>query len=236
MTKPKIFNVTRTPKATDNIVTVKPDIISQYYSAVINVSDSECATFDYQRAGIPSFWFPINEVEHWGHAPFLGVLRVVNEYYKGDKPILIHCHAGANRSPSIAYAILLTKGYSVQEAEESLNYTNISKVFEANMERKQIPYNILNFLKEAEKDSSLSVKHILMRLDNQYNDFADKWIKNQMNYTLGRSNDGDTKLVYDDQKKRFIFVKPEWKDPEFKSKEWYTTPLVNPENWKSDKL
>ena len=67
MNKPKIFVVTKTPKALDNILSVMPESAGQHYCAVINVADSQCATFDYQKAGIPSFWFPINEIGQWGH-------------------------------------------------------------------------------------------------------------------------------------------------------------------------
>ena len=120
--KPVIFRVTKTPKGLDNILSVQPDVAASFYSAVINVSDSPCASFDYQMK-LPSFWFPIHEIEPWGYTSFLATLRVVNEYYKGDKPILIHCHAGANRSPSVAFAILKTKGYTDDEAAQSLAYT-----------------------------------------------------------------------------------------------------------------
>ena len=136
MSKPKIFVVTQTPKGLDNILDVPPELIRQHYCVVINVSDSPCATFDYQKAGIPSFWFPIHEIKRWGYPPFFGTLKVVNEYYKGDKPVLIHCHAGANRSPSVAYAILLSKGYTPMEAEESLEYEGLSEVFVAKYSKK----------------------------------------------------------------------------------------------------
>ena len=142
--KNKIFVVSKTPKGLDKIISVKPDIAASFYSAVINVSDSPCASFDYQLK-VPSFWFPINEIAKWEYSPFYGAMKVVNEYWKGDKPILIHCHAGANRSPSIAYAILLAKGYTEDEAEKSLNYPDLREVFERNIDRGHIPKNIIKF-------------------------------------------------------------------------------------------
>lgn len=143
--KPKIFKVTQTPKGLNQILSVQPDIIAQYHCAVINVSDSPCATFDYQLK-VPSFWFPINEIGVWSYYPFFGAIRVVNEYWKGDKSVLIHCHAGANRSPSVAYAILRAKGYTAEEASESLNYDHLFHVFDRNIQRKHIPKNIIEFL------------------------------------------------------------------------------------------
>lgn len=208
MNKPKIFKVTGTPKNADNILSLKPELASQYYSAIINVSDSPCATFDYQKAGLPSFWFPINEIEFWGHSPFYGAIKVVNEYYKNDKPVLLHCHAGANRSPSIAFAILLAKGYSVTEAEESLDYPNISKVFSRNIERKHIPRNIIDFLVEANKNETTSLHYCLRRLDVIYKKQSQDKFDQQNNYVLKTdSQEGTYRLVYDSDKKKFVMIK-----------------------------
>lgn len=206
--KPKIFVVTRTPKGLDNILSVQPEIASQYYCAVINVADSQCATFDYQRAGVPSFWFPINEIGQWGHSPFLGSLRVVNEYYKeAGKPVLIHCHAGANRSPSVAYAILLAKGYTPQEAEESLKYENMSEIFVRNVERKHIPLNIIEFLQLADKHPELSLYGVLRKMDVAYEEWSQKRYDEQNDYTLKIDGETTTRLVYNKDKKKFVLIK-----------------------------
>ena len=201
--KPKIFTVTRTPKGLDSILSVKPDVAASFYSAVINVSDSPCATFDYQMK-LPSFWFPIHEIEPWGYTPFLAVLRVVNEYYKGDKPILIHCHAGANRSPSIAYSILKTKGYTDEEAAQSLDYADISKVFQRNIEMKLIPKNILEFLAAAEKHQDRSMNGLMAVLHEGYLERADKIYDTIKDFTLHGSDENPVRLVYDRTVKKFI--------------------------------
>jgi hypothetical protein len=233
MNKPKIFVVTKTPKGLDSILSVQPDIASQYYCAVINVSDSQCATFDYQRSGIPSFWFPINEISKWGYSPFLGALRVVNEYYKGDKPVLIHCHAGANRSPSVAYAILLSKGYTPKEAEASLKYEGLSEVFLRNIERDHVPKNIIEFLKMADKHPELSLEWILRKIDSLYHEWSQKKFEEQNDYVLESEDGSLTRITYDSEKKKFISVKKPkvvevtpWVEPKFKVKEWYVTPMV----------
>jgi len=201
--RPKIFVVTRTPKGLDNILSVQPDVAASFYSAVINVADSPCATFDYQMK-VPSFWFPINEIGKWGHSPFFGVLRVVNEYYKGDKPVLIHCHAGANRSPSIAYAILLAKGFTPQEAEASLNYKNLSLVFKRNVERKHIPENIVEFLKISNNDPSLSLYFVLRKLDAAYEEWSQKKFGEQNDCVVSVDTDKKARLVYSKETKRFV--------------------------------
>ena len=247
--KPKIFTVTRTPKDIDNILSVKPDVAASYYCAVVNVSDSPCASFDYQLK-VPSFWFPINEISQWSHSPFFGTLKVVNHYFKGDKSVLIHCHAGANRSPSIAYAILLAKGYTPQEAEESLNYEKLSEVFQRNIERKHIPKNIIEFLKMADEDTTTSLHMVLRNIDALYDEWSQKKFDEQNDYMLKSDDESSARLIYNKEKKRFVIVKEElsdkpifppnqlltegelrmkttpWVDPIFERKEWYITPTV----------
>ena len=205
--KPRIFRVTATPKGLNQILTVQPDIIAQYFCAVINVSDSPCATFDYQKAGVPSFWFPINEIASWGHSPFFGALKVVEQYYNGEKPVLIHCHAGANRSPSVAYAILRAKGYTPEEAEETLEYDGLSQVFKGNVERKQIPKNAILFLKECLRDPSLSLRAALRQVDEEYNQWEQKQFKDQQNYSLQSDSEIGARLVYNKESRRFKLVK-----------------------------
>lgn len=195
--KPPIFKVTKTPKGLDQILSVKPDVVSTFYSAVINVSDSPCATFDYQMK-IPSFWFPINEVESWGHAPFYGALKVVNQYWKEGKPILIHCHAGANRSPSIAFAVMLSKGYTVEECEQLLDYPNLRLVFNRNVERNQIPRNIIPFLKLADQHPDESVQLLLRLLDLQYKRWSQQKHEEQNDYVVEGK-----RLIYNADAKRY---------------------------------
>lgn len=237
MSKPKIFVVSQTPKGLDQILTLRPDIANQYYCAVINVADSPCATFDYQKEGIPSFWFPIKEIGAWDYYPFYGTLKVVNEYYKGDKPILIHCHAGANRSPSVAYAILLAKGYTSQEAEESLQYEGFSKIFTRNIKRNHIPDNIIDFLKKCGERyfETASLHGVLANLDGNYREWSHKKFDEQNDYTVETEDGNPVRLVYNKEKKKFILVKDEepkeivtpWVDPKFQRKEWYATPTVS---------
>ena len=232
--KPAIFCVSKTPKGLDNVLDIKPELILQNYCAAINVADSPCATFDYQKFGVPSFWFPINEMGKWGHSPFFGALRVVNEYYKGDKPVLIHCHAGANRSPSVAYAILLAKGYTPMEAEASLKYEGLAEVFLRNIERKMIPKNIVDFLRMANDHPELSLQWILKKMDAWYCEWAEKMAEDQNDYTLKIDEENSVRIVYNKEQKRFILVNDEpskpivrpWADPVFKRKEWYITPTV----------
>lgn len=202
MIKPKIFKVTGTPKALDNILFVQPDVAATYYSAVINVSDSPCASFDYQMK-LPSFWFPIHEIEHWGYQPFLAALRVVDHYFTGEKPILMHCHAGANRSPSVAYAILIAKGYTEKEAEDSLGYPNFRYSFQRNIELNHIPKNLVDVLKFADKYKNYSLNSLLCHFDKDYVDKADIKYGAIRDYTLFIANE-EIKLTYDKTKHKFV--------------------------------
>lgn len=230
--KPKMFQVTRTPKGLDKILALKPDVASNHYCAVVNVADSPCATFDYQLK-LPSFWFPINEIAAWGHSSFFGLMKVVNEYYKGDKPVLIHCHAGANRSPSHAYAILIAKGYSTKEAEESLQYPDLSMVFKRNIDRKHIPHNIIEFLKMTDANPDESLYGVLRKMDAAYEEWSQKKYGEQNDCVVSVDSDKGVRLVYSKEKKKFILAKESevviqepWVEPKFEAKEWYVTPII----------
>lgn len=208
MSKPKIFVVQRTPKNIDGNFIVDPKELKEKYCACINVSDSQCATFDLQEMGMPAFWFPINEIGQWMHSPFYGALKVVNRYYKGDKPVLIHCHAGANRSPSIAYAVLRAKGYTIEEAEESLEYDCLHEVFDRNVERNHIPKNIIEFLKASDElPEMMSLAMTLRKLDSLYDEWAQRRFNEQNDYSLVKNSEDDTRLVYNRETKRFVIVK-----------------------------
>ena len=201
--KPQIFKVTQTPKDLEQIITLKPEIAKEHYCAIINVSDSPCATFDYQKAGIPSFWFPINEMAKWTYCPFYGALKVVNEYYTGSKKVLIHCHAGANRSPSVAFAILLAKGYTWQEASESLEYPRIEWVFKRNIKRGHIPQDVVKFLMGCDKDPMFSIHGVLRKQDLLYAEITDRKMEEQNTYNL--SDIGlEGRLIYRKDLKKFV--------------------------------
>lgn len=131
------------------------------FSAIINVSDSTCSTFDHS---IPSFWFPIQELGIWGHAPFYGAAKVVDQYGGGDLPVAIHCHAGVNRSMCVALAIQLAEGHSIEYIEQ--HWPKISNgfsydLFLHNIKRKCIPENIVEFLGLRYKHPTYSILGLL---------------------------------------------------------------------------
>jgi hypothetical protein len=74
------------------------------YDVVINVSDE--FYFDVEQklkaAGCNTYWFPMNECKRdIGLNSIYGAMVVIYEAEKQNKTVYLHCHAGANRSPSV---------------------------------------------------------------------------------------------------------------------------------------
>ena len=84
-----------------------------YASHLVNVSDEYIhynATAALRR-GVYAHWFPLNEcVGHLGLNSIFAALCVLHQAESDDASVLLHCHAGANRSPLIqaAYYFLRT--------------------------------------------------------------------------------------------------------------------------------
>ena len=110
--------------------------------AVVNVADTPELSFELADSGKPSFWFPINEIWHWGYSPFYGTAKVVDRY----QDVLIHCHAGVNRSKCVAWAILKAEGMSDVEAAQSIK-DDVSRLFAMNLRKGYIPVDIIEFLR-----------------------------------------------------------------------------------------
>jgi len=152
------------------------DNVKDNYCAVVNVADDPCATPQFQAEGIPSYWFPIVEFGYWGYIPFFSTLRVVETYYNGTKNILIHCHAGAHRSPVVAYTILKTYGKSPEEIETYLEYSGLTSIFARDIKKKRIPEDILVLLQFAHENPTMSIKDVgqlMGKTDGFYRDIDD---------------------------------------------------------------
>lgn len=115
------------------------------FAAVINVADTPCEVF---RVNVPSFWFPIHETGVWGYAPFYGAAKVVDQFRDSPKPIMIHCHAGVNRAPSVAYAVMTSDGLSDNEIARRcpLFGLDMPDIFITNRARGCIPQDVIPFL------------------------------------------------------------------------------------------
>lgn len=84
------------------------------YKYIINVSD-EYINYCHDVAmecNIKYFWFPMNEcVGHIGINSLYGALQILYEAEQEEAKVMLHCHAGANRSPTVAdaYYFMRTK-------------------------------------------------------------------------------------------------------------------------------
>ena len=131
------------------------------YKAVVNVSDTPETTFEFADKGIPSFWFPVNEIHLWGYSPFYGTAKVIDKYCD----ILLHCHAGVNRSKSIAYAILKTEDMSDEEIKIHIK-DDVARLFESNIRKGYIYPDIIRFLKERKNYPTYSIMGLLQSIES----------------------------------------------------------------------
>jgi len=107
------------------------EIAKSKYNYIINVSDEfipDCYDISIKN-GIKYFWFPMSErVGQMGLNSIYGALQILFIAEKENANVLLHCHAGANRSPTVqeAYYFLRTKTHFQEikvdeEIEERLN-------------------------------------------------------------------------------------------------------------------
>ena len=80
----------------------------QSFDVVINVSDEWYNTVDKELTdihGLKTFWFPMNECKKdIGLNSIYGALNILWSCEKQNRNVLLHCHAGVNRSNSVADA------------------------------------------------------------------------------------------------------------------------------------
>lgn len=127
------------------------------YDLVINVNDA------YLPRGTPH-WCPINEVAQWGYAPFFYVKRLLDN--SPAKTILIHCAAGAFRSPLMVYCYLLSLGNDQDDID---NYYAAGEPYRAMYDRcikdGTIPDDLNWFYKFMKEYPENSLMGILARMN-----------------------------------------------------------------------
>lgn len=136
------------------------------FKAIINVSDTECLSFELQPE-VPSFWFPIHEVWHWGYAPFYGAAKVVDHY--GPKgAVLFHCHAGVNRSACVALALKLADGLKPEEITLPPFHKGheLISLFNNNIKRGYIPHDIIPFLQARKEKPTYGIMGLLQVIES----------------------------------------------------------------------
>jgi len=140
------------------------------YSAIINVSDSPGRTFS---AGIPAFWFPIHETGKWGYAPFWGAAKVLDHLslLNPYKPVLIHCHAGANRSPSVAYAVMASNDVPDEAMEGFVVHggaQGLRELYERNIRRGCVLEDTINVLRTRHHYPGFSLMGVLKEAGSEH--------------------------------------------------------------------
>ena len=137
-----------------------PVYIKDNYFCVINVADSPCGAFIYNKFDIQSYWFPIHEIGQWGYSPFYGTAKILDyrNSLNDPRPILIHCHAGVNRSRCVAHAIL--------EAEGLENDLGVEKLFDRNIRNGYIPHDVIAFLKQRHINKTYSICGLLKEINS----------------------------------------------------------------------
>lgn len=114
------------------------EILKGHYKYIINVSD-EYISYCYDAAmemGIKYFWFPMNEcTSEIGLNSIYVALQILYKAEQEQAMVLLHCHAGANRSPSVrdAYYYMRTKKhremvmFDEEDEERTSEFLNIGK-------------------------------------------------------------------------------------------------------------
>ena len=135
------------------------------YDVVVNVSDTAGKLFD--KPPVPYYWFPINESGQWGHAPFLGLSRVYQEYNKPDGKMYIHCHAGACRAPIMAWALMTAEGWSKEKIVANLGEraTHVEQAFNDRVTRGSIPPDALRLMSRCRAYPDLPLSLLLRMFD-----------------------------------------------------------------------
>ena len=91
----------------------------------------------------------------------------------------------------------------------ALKYDNIHHVFDRNIRRKHIPKDIIKFLQLSDEKPTYSIHGVLREMDALYNEWAQKKMEEQNNYSLTGNAESNTRLVYNRDTKRFVLVKDE---------------------------
>lgn len=139
-----------------NIAICPEEEASRDWPTIINVSDTPGPKLG--QAGY--YWYPINEISNWGYGPFYWSKKILDKHIGQSDKILVHCHAGAHRSPMIVYWWLRSCGHPTKTIEKWFDYP-ISKLAEQDMRKNHIPSDLMEFYKEIRKNPTWSLMGIL---------------------------------------------------------------------------
>lgn len=146
----------------------------------LNVSDIFRPEIDalFKHAGVDSFWFPLGEAFGMSLESLYGAMRIINQAEQQDHSLLLHCHAGRNRSVMVAdsYYFLRTLEHR-QPYQSGLIYA------------KNSPNRLLLNIDDGQLPGVFKMEEFLQGCRESFDDvFADgdrplDWIKHQMHIT-----------------------------------------------------
>ena len=147
------------------------------YGYRINVSDIFRPEIDavFKHQGVENFWFPLGEAFGMPLESLYGSMRIMWEVEKQDQFLLLHCHAGRNRSVTVAdcYYFLRTGEHRKQDQVDLPYAKNSPNRLILNIDDGQLPgiYKMEEFLQNCRESFDDSFPERDRPLD---------WIKHQM--------------------------------------------------------
>lgn len=106
------------------------EIKNSNFDVFINVSDEyicSCHLAAVQSNKL-SFWFPMNETtKDMGLNSIYGALQIMYEAELENKKVYLHCHAGANRSPTVMECYYFMRTGEFLELKNSRLKSNIEQ-------------------------------------------------------------------------------------------------------------
>ena len=120
----------------------KPDGKYNSYDVFINVSDEYWMEYQaaFWRMGKQNHWFPMGEAGHdMGLISIFAALQVLYNAHQRNMAVLLHCHAGVNRSQTVraCFHYLMT-GTHIENKKVGLLITRQNMLFH-NCEFKHLP-------------------------------------------------------------------------------------------------
>lgn len=139
-------------------------------TAIFNVNDSYPRYFVDLDTQV--YWYPINELSQWGYGPFFWFKRLMDNvlpHASKERPVIVHCAAGAGRAPMMTFAYLLSKGLGLRGAcfamgENPDSPANVMKDFNRNVAMGVIPGNLLDMYQLMDEHSTYSLMGLLQQM------------------------------------------------------------------------